>query len=199
MNEFPLNKNRKVDGAKLLEQLVDKPNANLGVQDATDSYVEKVIKLVWSEVLQTSPGELKQTDNFFSLGGTSLTAVIMSRKLGTELGTSVNVQDVFQHQTIAALAKLIEVASDQPIYGNPDPLTYLDGGEEVMNRYAFTTIQLLGICFMAILVAVPILATSFVSIRSILWFGTPGVFLFPMFVSGGCVVSHASSSHTCFT
>ena len=42
---------------------------------------------------------------------------------------------------------------------------------------------------MAILVAVPLLATTFISIRAILWFGTFGIFLFPAFVTAGCLVS----------
>ena len=71
-------------------------------EDTTKSYVEKVTKTVWSEFLSIPSENLKRANSFFSIGGTSLTAVIMSQKLDIELRIEVSVQDVFhfQYQTI---------------------------------------------------------------------------------------------------
>lgn len=55
-----------------------------------------------------------------------------------------------------------------------------------MNRFVFNCLQLLGLALMTIVVAVPLLGTTFISIRSIIWFGAPGIFLFPLFVTAGC-------------
>ena len=187
VDEFPLNKNRKLDAAALMKDIHLERNEPVPDKGMCESHVLKVIKTVWSEMLGVS--DFNKTDNFFSVGGTSLTAVILSRKLGIELCTDVSVQDVFQYQTISSFAEHIETMSDRPIHGMPAPLTFLDGGCNAMNRYVFTILQILGLCLMTILVAVPLLASTFVSIRSILWFGAPGIFFFPLFVMAGCLVS----------
>lgn len=89
-----------------------------------ESHVEKVIKTVWSEVLEKPTDELRKDDNFFSVGGTSLTAVILSRKLGIELCTEVSVQDVFQYQTISDFkvrrVKYQGMDAPTPLSGPPD-------------------------------------------------------------------------------
>ena len=90
-------------------------------------------------------------------------------------------------------ANHVEAVSKRPIYRMPDPLTYLDGGYHAMNCYVFALLQILGLVLMTILVAVSLIATTFISIRSIIWFGASGIFLFPLFVSAGCLVSQQTN------
>ena len=90
--------------------------------------------------------ELKRSDNFFSVGGTSLTAVMLSRKLGIELCVDVSVQDVFQYQTIEDFTDHIEAQSDSSaVHGMPDPLLFINGGRHPMNYYIFALLQILGL------------------------------------------------------
>lgn len=151
VQEFPLNKNRKIDAAALMTQLCDQMKADMStfVRDGAlvaESHVGKVIKTVWSEVLGIPLEELKRSDNFFSVGGTSLTAVMLSRKLGIELCVDVSVQDVFQYQTIEDFTDHIESQSDSSaVHGMPDPLLFINGGRHPMNYYIFALLQILGL------------------------------------------------------
>lgn len=191
--DFPLDKNRKINTAALIEQSSLEDDGKVIQEEHIESYIEKVIKTVWSEVLCIQLEELKRRENFFAAGGTSLTAVILSRKLSKELCTDVSVQDVFRFQTIASFADHIKSRTTMPIHVMPDPLTYLAGGNRALNRYTFALLQILGLSLMTILVAFPLLATTLISIRSMIWFGAPGVFLFPFFVSVGCLVRDTES------
>lgn len=189
VREFPLNKNRKVDTGSLLKLVQnDTVLSDENESSANESQVEKVMKMVWSEVLGVDAAELKRSDNFFSRGGTSLTAVIMARKLGEQLCTDVSVHDVFRYQTIASFSEHLESVTDQIIDGIPTPLLFLKGGYHVIDRNIFAVLQILGLIVMTIIVAVPLIATTFVSVRSIIWFGLPGILLFPLFVMAGCLV-----------
>jgi len=189
VEDFPLNKNRKVD-TDALAKIVEKDatqSTDIG-SSAIESRVEKVTRLVWSEILGVDPSSISRTDNFFSRGGTSLTAVIASRKLSKELSTTVGVQDIFRYQTIATFSKHVESVTDQIFEAAPTPLLFLEGGYHVMNKSIFVVLQILGLIVMTIIVSVPLIATTFVSVRSIIWFGLPGILLFPLFVVAGCLV-----------
>ena len=73
VDQFPLNKNRKVDTSKLLKEMRDQTEKTLDgdrQQTNKESHVERLIKLVWAEVLSISIEDLNSTDNFFSIGGT---------------------------------------------------------------------------------------------------------------------------------
>ena len=186
---FPLNKNRKVDTDALTKLIQRDATHNPDVDSgAIETHVEKVIRLVWSEILEVNPSDLSRSDNFFSRGGTSLTAVIASRKLSKALSTAVGVQDIFRYQTIASFSKHVESVSDHIFEDVPTPLLFLNGGYHVMNKSIFVLLQILGLIIMTIIVSVPLIATTFVSVRSIIWFGLPGILLFPLFVVAGCIV-----------
>ena len=186
---FPLNKNRKVDSDALAKLVQADATHDTDIDSsAIETHVEKVIRLVWSEILGVNPSDLSRNDNFFSRGGTSLTAVIASRKLSKQLSTTVGVQDIFRYQTIASFSKHVESVSDHIFEDAPTPLLFLDGGYHVMNKSLFVLLQILGLIIMTIIVSVPLIATTFVSVRSIIWFGLPGILLFPLFVVAGCLV-----------
>ncbi len=157
------------------------------IKGTMESRFAKIIKIVWAEVLGIDVNALSLDDNFFSIGGTSLSAVILSRKLTKELGYTVSVQDVFRYQTIASFEEHIIDITGSVYCGSPEPLSYIKGGEMIMNQFLFTVLQILGIALMAVLVTVPLLATTFVSVRSLLWFGKSGIALFPAFVVLGCM------------
>ena len=74
VEQFPLNKNRKVD-VKLLKDMRDQMEKTLDgdyQQPNKESHVERVIKSVWAEVLSIPLEDLNSADNFFSIGGTCM-------------------------------------------------------------------------------------------------------------------------------
>jgi len=186
---FPLNKNRKVDTDALANLIQNDTTHSADIDcNAIETHVERVMRLVWAEVLGVSPSDLSRSDNFFSRGGTSLTAVIASRKLSKALSTDVSVQDIFRYQTIASFSEHLESVMDHIFEDAPVPLLFLDGGYNVINKKIFAVLQIIGLIMMTIIVSVPLIATTFVSVRSIIWFGLPGILLFPLFVMAGCIV-----------
>lgn len=200
MKSFPLNKNGKIDvknlvvaGQNLLKVLAVDDSKN------TFSPIENIIRLVWKQVLHLgSNTDLSAVDNFFEKGGTSLSAVVLSRKLSEELQTDVSVQDIFACQTIRTLAATLDGSSKKSIQNPnpPAPLRFLPGGRERLHPAVFGVLQVLGLILMSLLVIGPVLGTVSVSVRAFIWFGHIGFVLFPLFLVAGCTF-HMSLAILC--
>ena len=97
--ELPLTANGKVD----IRALPD-PDMTLQqvayIQPTTDT--QKVLCDIWQQVLGVK--QVGITDNFFKLGGHSLSATRMMTQVAEQLGISVPLKTLFSHQTIVALA-----------------------------------------------------------------------------------------------
>jgi serine acetyltransferase len=189
LSTFPLNKNGKIDIEALL--VAGQELAQSSIADVAEDELgptENIIRLVWMQVLHRySVSELSVHDNFFEKGGTSLSAVVMSRKLSLELHMEVSVQDIFAYQTIRSLAVALDETQQSIRTPNPpDPLDYLSGGRERLHPIFFGALQGLGLIIMSLLVVGPVLATVSVSVRAFLWFGNLGFLLFPVFLVAGC-------------
>ena len=63
---------------------------------------ERAVAAVWCEVLGLSG--VGATDNFFDVGGTSLTAAAVQRRVNRVLGRDLRVMDLFRHPTVRMLA-----------------------------------------------------------------------------------------------
>ncbi|GAA3719868.1 amino acid adenylation domain-containing protein [Streptomyces tremellae] len=76
----------------------------------------EAVRRVWAEVLGVD--DVSPYDDFFGLGGQSLTAVRAVARLRTELGLPVDAQSVFAHPTPRALAAALDgvaPSDDEPI------------------------------------------------------------------------------------
>src|SRR5262249_51910115 len=62
---------------------------------------EEALALLWADLLGLPQVGIES--NFFELGGDSIRAVRLVSRMNEELGLNFKVQDLFQHQTIAAL------------------------------------------------------------------------------------------------
>lgn len=194
LDDFPLNKNRKLDVPSMLSK-VDLSQSNQEETTSEDELgptnrTEKTLQLIWSQILNADAEVIRRDDNFFTLGGTSLSAVVVSRMINKELQIELSVHDVFMHQTIQSLAQFInEIERDVEVStSDPHPLHFLPGGREELHPILFTLLQFIGLIIMSIIATVPIIATVSLSVRSFIWFGDLGAILFPLFVIGGCLV-----------
>jgi len=106
MKDIPLTANGKIDRRALPEPEISLERSGKYVAPST-SAEEKIVK-VWREVLGIE--EIGVNDNFFALGGHSIKAVTVVAKL--QLNFEVSVNDLFEHQTIAALAQNIKGKQD---------------------------------------------------------------------------------------
>ncbi|UCJ09145.1 non-ribosomal peptide synthase/polyketide synthase [Chitinophaga pendula] len=101
LDQFPMLANGKIDKRSL-------PEAE--ITPAIDAYIparnetEQVLVQIWEEVLGAQ--RIGVTDNFFELGGDSIITIqVVSRARRHHL--SLQVADIFNHQTIAALSALL--------------------------------------------------------------------------------------------
>ncbi len=101
--ELPLLPSGKIDRRALPAP----PEPDGGTQFAAPrTPIEDVIASVWAEVLGLD--EVGVHHNFFSLGGHSLRATMVASRLRDAFGTPVQVRDIFENPTVAALALGVE-------------------------------------------------------------------------------------------
>jgi amino acid adenylation domain-containing protein/non-ribosomal peptide synthase protein (TIGR01720 family) len=101
LDEMPHTPNGKVDRRRL--PAPDRTRPELG-QDyvAPSEGSERLLAAIWGEVL--SLAHVGRHDNFFELGGDSILAMqIVAR--AREAGIGITPKDLFQHQTVATLAR----------------------------------------------------------------------------------------------
>ncbi|MGM9979487.1 MAG: amino acid adenylation domain-containing protein [Clostridium sp.] len=97
--KIPVNSNGKVDYKVLpspINKIVDEK-----IFVPVQGEIENKIHQVWSELLNIT--SISATENFFDIGGNSINAIQIVAKLQVEY--DINVNDIFEHQTIRELAK----------------------------------------------------------------------------------------------
>jgi amino acid adenylation domain-containing protein len=104
LDELPLNANRKVDRLSL-----PAPDWSGGRQRQPSAgprnEIERAVVAIWVEQLRV-PG-VGIHDDFFQLGGDSLTGSLMVARLREQFGVDVSLRDVLLHPTPAGLAELV--------------------------------------------------------------------------------------------
>ncbi|MEG0121312.1 MAG: phosphopantetheine-binding protein, partial [Pseudomonas sp.] len=107
LEQWPLTANGKLD-RKALPQA----DASQVQQDyvAPQSELEQQIAAIWQDVLKLERVGL--SDNFFELGGDSIISIqVVSRARAA--GIRFSPKDLFQHQTVQALASVAQTGTDQ--------------------------------------------------------------------------------------
>lgn len=192
IDSFPLNKNRKLDLPKLIQEAkLDQCMAELINEDDDDEdclLLENTISLVWSKSLGISLDSITPGSNFFEIGGTSLSAVLVARALSEELGKEIAVQDMFQYQTLRSLAKFLEDPDNIVHFGDPRPLIFLNGGRTTLHPVLYDALQGIGLVLMTLVVFIPVMGTIVACAQSLNWFGNVlGVALIPAILTVGCL------------
>jgi amino acid adenylation domain-containing protein len=102
LDALPLLPNGKVDRARL-------PGADMrGTHVAPERGLEAEVAAIWEEVLRQAP--IGATDDFFALGGNSLSASQVVSRIGLRLETRIGIRDLFAHRTVRGLAAAIRRA-----------------------------------------------------------------------------------------
>ncbi|RDV10381.1 non-ribosomal peptide synthetase, partial [Pontibacter diazotrophicus] len=103
LEEIPLTANGKVNKKALPE--VDASEALTSSYVAPRTETEEKLAKIWQELLQVE--RVGVEDNFFELGGDSIVTIqLVSR--ARRAGFSFQPRDVFEHQTIASLAEVVQ-------------------------------------------------------------------------------------------
>ena len=91
----------------------------VGAADA----LERRLLALWGQIISEARGVVSQPDsqrNLFELGVDSLMAVIASRRIASEFGIPCTVTEIFEHASIARLAKALADRAPQRV--NPAPV-----------------------------------------------------------------------------
>ncbi|NOQ27711.1 MAG: amino acid adenylation domain-containing protein, partial [Bacteroidales bacterium] len=104
MEKIPLTSNGKINRKALPSPEIKADNL---YQPPTNDIEEKLVQL-WSKVLKVPLEEISVDANFFSLGGHSLRATILTSKIHKELGVKIPLAEIFKLQTIRKLSKYIK-------------------------------------------------------------------------------------------
>lgn len=104
LDELPLSTNGKVNRSKL-------PNPKIIVKEEkmkqeTSTQLEKQLVDIWADILGLAPEKISIDDNFFSIGGDSISAHLVVRRLNNN-NLKLKVLDMFEYKTIAGICKAI--------------------------------------------------------------------------------------------
>lgn len=99
---LPLTVSGKVD-RKALPDPTPEHTAE-SVEPRTDA--ERLVADIWSEVLELD--RVSVTDNFFAIGGHSLSAIRVAARLRATIGVKVPMRTLFTRRTLAELAQAVE-------------------------------------------------------------------------------------------
>jgi acyl carrier protein len=104
LDKLPLTVNGKVDRLGL-ESLFE-PTAKREVDQSPSLTVQQRIMAMWVELLAIDTIDVQA--NFFELGGDSMTAIRLLRKLREELHAEIKLGDVYEFPNIAQLSDRVE-------------------------------------------------------------------------------------------
>ncbi|MEH7896145.1 non-ribosomal peptide synthetase, partial [Bacillus thuringiensis] len=102
LKSMPLTPNEKINNRLLPEPDTNNLNANY---QAPRNEIEKTIAEIWGKALEIE--KIGVSENFFDLGGDSLSIVIMLHLLNREFGKEIFLDDFLRNPTISYLATLI--------------------------------------------------------------------------------------------
>ncbi|MFC9432156.1 amino acid adenylation domain-containing protein [Nocardia sp. NPDC057030] len=101
VDPFPLNRSGKLDRPALLERIRAEHAARVNTSSPRE-HVEMALYRIWRRVLVHPT--IGITDNFFDVGGTSISAIRVADAIAAEFGRPVPVPDLMRYPTIEAFA-----------------------------------------------------------------------------------------------
>jgi len=109
IDAVPLTANGKRDTVAMRNLAQQAPLASPAMGGVPATPVERSLTLIWEDVCETEVRSVN--DDFFSVGGSSLLAVQLVRRIEETFGTRIALSSLFEQNTIEAQARLIEGSS----------------------------------------------------------------------------------------
>ena len=104
LNNLPYNKGNKIDRDALRRYFLPIRDECKGEPPRTET--EMLVADIWTEIFDLA--DIGRDDDFFSLGGDSLSGAIVAARIHASLGIELNLGDIADHATVAALATTID-------------------------------------------------------------------------------------------
>ncbi len=105
LDKMPLNRNGKIDRKSLPEPSESELRGNIEFVPP-ETQLQKQLAEIWKEVLDIE--KIGINDNFFQLGGNSLTATQVTAKFSQKMDMVITLNTLFEKPTIAELSLLLE-------------------------------------------------------------------------------------------
>ncbi len=117
LDAFPVNVNGKVDRRALPEvglHAAPAVQADSPADAALEDGLIGALKIIWSEVLGVRAADIGEDDDFFRLGGQSITCLQLIMRIWQRLRVSISVEDVYRLKNFGQLAHslMLKVAED---------------------------------------------------------------------------------------
>ncbi|WP_395338240.1 amino acid adenylation domain-containing protein [Ningiella sp. W23] len=105
LSQMPLTINGKIDKAQVMRMLAAQDKESQGESAAQPaSELEARLIAIWEDVLQVD--SVSRHDSFFELGGDSILSIQLAARAAAD-DIHFSLEDLFEHDTVAALAKAI--------------------------------------------------------------------------------------------
>ncbi len=101
---LPLTANGKIDRAALPD-----PAPQAGAGQAPQTETQRRLAAIWGELLTVNAPRLD--DDFFALGGQSLMAIELGRRVREAFRVELRVRDIFENPSLGALARAVDARS----------------------------------------------------------------------------------------
>lgn len=130
IKSIPLTANMKVDFKALSKLLVDRVIDAYQLPQQAQTQVERLLVEIWQKTLKIS--NVKITDNFFSIGGDSMSSIRIVYA-AREKGLDISVSDIFKYQTIKQLAEKYDFSHKikTPVFIKPFSLISHEDGKRL--------------------------------------------------------------------
>jgi acyl-coenzyme A synthetase/AMP-(fatty) acid ligase/acyl carrier protein len=112
VDEFPRGRTNKTDRLELLRLARIASAAPVDEDVPPSSALEREIAATWEEVLGLPADSVGLYTSFFELGGQSLLAAKIVRRLRTRFRVELDVRHLFEAATVAGLADIVETMSN---------------------------------------------------------------------------------------
>ncbi|MCP4153277.1 MAG: AMP-binding protein, partial [bacterium] len=109
IDAVPLNPNGKIDLKALPEPEIEAATTYAPPADET----ERTLTLIWSRILAIPPQKIGRNDDFFQLGGHSLTATILVNRIQSKFRVQLPLLEVFKSPTIAQQAGYVQITTNR--------------------------------------------------------------------------------------
>src|SRR5262249_15604460 len=104
LESLPYNKGNKIDREVLRQHSLPVRDASKSEQPQTES--EMLLADIWAEIFDLP--DISRNDDFFNLGGDSLSGAIVSARIHAALGVELSLGEIADRPTISRLAALID-------------------------------------------------------------------------------------------
>ena len=104
LESLPYNKGNKIDREALRQYSLPVRNDSKSEQPQTET--EMLLADIWAEIFDLP--DISRDDDFFNLGGDSLSGAIVAARIHAALGVELSLGEIADHPTVSALAALID-------------------------------------------------------------------------------------------